>query len=209
MGRHNHENNVAVPGYGKPVVLSGDDSFVNNPAQSQLYSYIADDSDAVWNDEGDLWAFVSDTAGFNDYDDFAPGSTQSVHRQLREGAEGHRDGPEAGRHRADGGGRRLPATAEHRLADDANGVGIDGPQWVLEHWSDLQHRRSSSSRGSRTWPTTSGRACRTSSTSPTPAAAPAAYAAARAASTNGRIWKMVLDRNDPTKVTSLLDPDRR
>ena len=37
MGRHNHENSVAVRGYGKPVVLSGDDSFVSNPAQSQLY----------------------------------------------------------------------------------------------------------------------------------------------------------------------------
>ena len=54
MGRHNHENSVAIPGYGKPVVLSGDDSFVCNPAQAQLYSYIADDSDAVWNDEGEL-----------------------------------------------------------------------------------------------------------------------------------------------------------
>ena len=27
MGRHNHENNVAIPGYGKPVVISGDDTF--------------------------------------------------------------------------------------------------------------------------------------------------------------------------------------
>ena len=68
MGRHNHENSVAVPGYGKPVVLSGDDSFVSNPAQAQLYSYIAGSSDAVWNDEGDLWAFVAD--GVDDYYDF-------------------------------------------------------------------------------------------------------------------------------------------
>ena len=43
MGRHNHENSVAIPGYGQPVVLSGDDSFVSNPAQAQLYSYIADE----------------------------------------------------------------------------------------------------------------------------------------------------------------------
>lgn len=48
MGRHNHENSVAIPGYDKPVVLSGDDTFTGNPAQSQLYSYIADDADAVW-----------------------------------------------------------------------------------------------------------------------------------------------------------------
>ena len=52
MGRLNHENNVAVPGYGKPVLLSGDDAFVSNPAQSQVYAYIADDADAVWNDTG-------------------------------------------------------------------------------------------------------------------------------------------------------------
>ena len=38
MGRLNHENNVAVPGYGKPVLLSGDDAFVSNPAQSQVYA---------------------------------------------------------------------------------------------------------------------------------------------------------------------------
>ena len=31
MGRHNHENSVAIPGYGHPVVLSGDDSFVIDP----------------------------------------------------------------------------------------------------------------------------------------------------------------------------------
>ena len=31
MGRHNHENSVAVPGYGKPVVLSGDDTFTSGP----------------------------------------------------------------------------------------------------------------------------------------------------------------------------------
>ena len=32
MGRHNHENAVAIPGYGKPVVLSGDDTFTSGPA---------------------------------------------------------------------------------------------------------------------------------------------------------------------------------
>ena len=89
MGRHNHENSVAIPGYGKPVVLSGDDSFVSNPAQAQLYSYIADDSDAVWNDEGDLWAFVAD--GVDDYYDFGDRLADERDRQVRQGAEGHRD----------------------------------------------------------------------------------------------------------------------
>ena len=31
MGRHNHENSVPLPGYGKPVVLSGDDTFTSGP----------------------------------------------------------------------------------------------------------------------------------------------------------------------------------
>ena len=77
MGRHNHENSVAVPGYGNPVVLSGDDSFVNIPAQSQLYCYIAKNSKEVWKDQGDLWAFVSDAPGVHDYYDFPAGSTRA------------------------------------------------------------------------------------------------------------------------------------
>jgi hypothetical protein len=71
MGRHNHENSVAVPGYGQPVVLSGDDTF-SAPA-SQLYLYTADDADGVWNDEGALWAFRSDVAAVNDYGDLSSG----------------------------------------------------------------------------------------------------------------------------------------
>ena len=112
MGRHNHENSVAIPGYGKPVVLSGDDTFVSNPAQAQLYSYIADDSDAVWNDEGDLWAFVAD--GVDDYYDFADQLADERDRQVRQGPEGHRDRHRPRRHRADGGRQGLPAAAERR-----------------------------------------------------------------------------------------------
>ena len=31
MGRHNHENNVAIPGFDDLVVLSGDDTFTSGP----------------------------------------------------------------------------------------------------------------------------------------------------------------------------------
>ncbi len=63
MGRHNHENNVAIPGFGDLVVLSGDDTFTSGPltippkdrflrahapAQSQLYSYIAPTQTHCW-----------------------------------------------------------------------------------------------------------------------------------------------------------------
>lgn len=73
MGRHNHENSVAIPGYGDAVILSGDDTF--SAPGSQLYMYIADDRDAVWNDQGHLFAFrgTLDSTG-NDYGDILPGT---------------------------------------------------------------------------------------------------------------------------------------
>lgn len=75
MGRHNHENAVAIPGYGHPVVLSGDDTF--SAPSSQLYLYMAGNADAVWNDEGHLYAFVSDDPAINDYGDLAYGDKVS------------------------------------------------------------------------------------------------------------------------------------
>ena len=69
MGRHNHENSVAVPGYGHPVVLSGDDTF-SAPA-SQLYLYEAASSAALWADTGKLYAFKSSNPAINDYGDLA------------------------------------------------------------------------------------------------------------------------------------------
>ena len=77
MGRHNHENSVAIPGYGYPVVLSGDDTF-SAPA-SQLYMYRAANATGVWDDTGDLYAFKPSVANaaINDYGDLAPGVTIS------------------------------------------------------------------------------------------------------------------------------------
>ncbi|MGZ8782620.1 MAG: hypothetical protein ACXWZB_03890, partial [Gaiellaceae bacterium] len=69
MGRHNHENSVAIPGYGEPVVLSGDDTF-SAPA-SQLYLYNANSSDDLWADKGALYAFKADDPAKNDYGDLS------------------------------------------------------------------------------------------------------------------------------------------
>jgi hypothetical protein len=84
MGRHNHENNVAIPGYDHPVLLSGDDTFTSNPAQSQLYSYMAANADAVWNDQGALYGFKSDNPAVDDYYDFPIGSSMSVSGEFVE-----------------------------------------------------------------------------------------------------------------------------
>src|SRR6185436_16904174 len=73
LGRMNHENSVAVPAYDEAVLVTGDDTF-SAPA-SQLYMYVADDADAVWNDEGHLWAFKSDNAAVNDYGDLSLGTS--------------------------------------------------------------------------------------------------------------------------------------
>jgi hypothetical protein len=199
LGRLNHENSVAIPGFGHPVLLTGDDAFVNVPAQSQVYSYMASDADAVWNDQGDLWAFVSDTAGINDYDDIAPGTNPQLTGHFvkvpKNIATGRKpDGTDL--MSTDVGYPPPPNTGWQTV----NGVGIDGPQWVLEHWSDLNDvfqftRIEDMAYDKRdgmqnvVYMADSGRGI--------------AGAPQPGRSTNGRIWKMVLDKTDPTKVTSL------
>jgi hypothetical protein len=201
MGRHNHENDVAIPGYGKPVVMSGDDSFVNNPAQSQLYSYIAPSASAVLSDQGDLWAFVSDTAGFDDYLDFAPGSTQEITGHFVKVPKDIATGRKADGTDLMSADKGYPAPPnDGSWQRDPSGKGIDGPQWVLEHWGDLNgvfqfvrvediayDKRPGKS--NFVYVVDSGRGT---------AGAPQA-----GRSTNGRVWKMVLDPADPTKVLSM------
>ena len=62
-GRHNHENQVVVPGWDKGIVsLSGDDTFTSTssparPNLSQLYLYSAKNAAHFLNDDGTLWGF--------------------------------------------------------------------------------------------------------------------------------------------------------
>ena len=75
MGRHNHENSVAIPSYDEAVILSGDDTF--SAPSSQMYMYVAEDRDAVWNDEGKLYGFVPGNPAVNDYGDIEVGDSVS------------------------------------------------------------------------------------------------------------------------------------
>jgi hypothetical protein len=208
MGRHNHENSVGLEGYRHPVVLSGDDTFTA-PA-SQLYMYTARNGGAVWNDEGQLWAFVSDDPATNDYGDLS--GTESVSGRFiqvpRIIATGKKaDGTDA--KSADVGFPTPPASA-----------GLpDGPQWLLEHWSntnnvfqfirveDIAYDRKHSNvvyvadtGEPRALPDpATGRLMRgpSGTIGPWP---------------NGRMFKFVFDKRDPTKVTSLsilIDGDAR
>ena len=83
---------------------------------------------------------------------------------------------------------------------------IDGPQWVLEHWGDIQPqpafqfvRIEDMAYDKRpgmenvVYLVDSGRGTLPNVTPPP----------GHARSTNGRVWKMVLDKSDPTKVLSL------
>jgi len=219
MGRHNHENNVAIPGFDDLVVLSGDDTFTSGPltippggpntetsaaSQSQLYSYIASDTDELLADEGELWAFVSDNTSFDDYYDFIPGSAQSVSghfiqvpKNIATGKD--IDGSEL---KAADLGYPLPPTdgSWQRDLRSAAPLGIDGPQWVLEYWSQLNNvfdfvraediaYDKRPGMGNVVYVVDTGRGT--------------AGVSQPGRSTNGRVWKMVLDPDDPTVVDSL------
>ncbi|HXU97123.1 MAG TPA: hypothetical protein VFP03_03395 [Jiangellaceae bacterium] len=219
MGRHNHENAVPIPGFGKPVVLSGDDTFTSGPltvsipsgpvpSQSQLYSYIAPNADAVLADTGDLWAFVSDTPSVKNYYDVIPSSGTvvtghfiKVPKDIATGVKA--DGTEL---KAADKGYPLPPTdgSWQRDLRSVAPLGIDGPQWVLEYWSDINNvfqfvrvediaYDKRPGMGNVVYIVDSGRGRTATQSLDTP----------NFRSTNGRIWKMVLDPSDPTKVTSL------
>ncbi len=219
MGRHNHENAVPIPGFDDLVLLSGDDTFTNNPSQSQLYSYIAPNADAVWNDQGSLWAFVSDDADYQVYEDFVPGDTTAIEGHFIEVprliATGRKaDGTElmsADVPASLGGPYPAPPTGSSWQRDPVTGIGVDGPQWVLEYWSQ-QHdvfdfvrvediaydKRPDMS--NVVYIVDSGRG--TAPTQPAPPTPPVPTFGP-GLSTNGRVWKMVLDPADPKHVTAL------
>ena len=219
MGRHNHENSVALPGYRRPVLLSGDDTFTSGPltgvsglgtvpGQSQLYSYIASSSRSLLRDQGDLWAFVSDTPGVRSYYDVLPGSGTVVQGHFIKVPKNIATGMNAD-------GTPLKAADVGYPAPPTNGswqtdlrsttpVGIDGPQWVLEYWSDTNDvfqfvRIEDIAYDKRpgmhnvVYLADSGRGRRPDQSLDTP----------NFRSTNGRVWRMELDKKDPTKVTSL------
>ena len=221
MGRHNHENTVPLPGFEDSVLVSGDDTFtsgpltgvtfpagVSVPAQSQLYSYIAPSSQAVLADKGDLYAFVSDTPGVKNYYDVLPGSGTTVTGHFikvpKNIATGRNaDGTEI--KAADVGFPAPPTNGSwQRDLRSVDPLGIDGPQWVLEYWSDIHNvfqfvrvediaYDKRPGMGNVVYIVDSGRGRRPTESLDTP----------NFRSTNGRVWRMVLDKQDPTKVTSL------
>jgi Alkaline phosphatase PhoX len=204
MGRHNHENSVAVPGFDELVVLSGDDTFQTNPpASSQLYMYTAEDTDELWADEGTLHAFVADGTD-NDYFDLQPGETISgsfvaVPDEIAKGKD------------ADDGHELTQAVDFPAYPVPSGGPSVppDGPQWILDQWGNVANTPSVAGNdvfdfirlediaydkrpgmSNVVYIADSGRAT-------------AGPANQLTTSTNGRIYKMVLDPDetgDPTEA---------
>ena len=130
MGRFNHENTVAIPGFDELVLLSGDDTFQTNPpASSQLYMVTAANTDELWADRGTLRAFMADGTD-NDYFDLQPGETihghfESVPSDIARGkaADGHEL-------------TRAVDYPSYPAPFGSPSVPPDGPQWVLDQWGD-------------------------------------------------------------------------
>ena len=196
QGRHNHENNVIVPGGWSGIYgISGDDTFTfpSTPARpnlSQLYLSASNNWKAFQKDESTLWAFrVTGTGGApidpadalngaNDYLDIAPG--------------------------VDWTGEFIPVPE-----DIARGTTGDLPQDALEDWSnannvfqfvrvedvayDPDNPREvyfADTGNSRLIDPGTGRLYRAPSGTP------------GTTSSNGRIFKIVMNAADPTKVDS-------
>jgi hypothetical protein len=175
MGRHNHENSVALEGYGHPVVLSSDDTF--SAPGSQLYLYGARSAQAVLRDEGQLWAFQGSNPAVNDYGDLSGTASTS--------------------------GRFIPVPREIAVGDqtplenwsNANNVfqfirlediAYDRRDKNIVYIADTGEPRAQPD------PTT-GRLRRGGAVPPNP----------MGPYPNGRIFKFVFDPKDPTKVNSL------
>lgn len=197
MGRHNHENDVGLPGYGHPVVLSGDDTF-DAPA-SQLYVYSASSGEALWNDEGTLYAFRSDNSAINDYGDMTlltsiPGEFIPVPPMIATGK------------RADG---TDVTSADFGYPAPPSAAIPDGPQWVLEHWSNQNNVFQFIRVEDIAYDRTHGNVVYFADTGEPRAVADPATTRLRRGSTstgpymNGRLFKIVLDPANPLEVLSL------
>jgi hypothetical protein len=215
MGRLNHENSLAVPGFRAPVVLTGDDTFVNSPSQSQLYSYIARNADAVWNDTGRMFAFVSNDPLKQRYEDFPRGSTATISgkfiRVPKLIATGRNpDGTDVMSTDAEAalgvpaGTYAVPTDGSFSRPPGAiTGPSVDGPQWVLERWSQLNGVFRFIRLEDMAYDKRVGRQNVVYIVDSGRGAAGALNTSGVDKSTNGRVWQMVLNKADPTKVTSL------
>jgi hypothetical protein len=222
MGRHNHENDVAIPGFDKLVVLSGDDTFTSGPltdplstttppaalapAQSQLYSYTAGNTKNPARRQGRPVGVRLGRPGLQRLLRLHPGLDPSVSGHFIKVPRNIATGKEQGRIRDHLCRRRL----SRRRRTTAAGSGIFGPDRAGSASTGLS---GCSSTGAT--PTTCSDFVRVEDIAydKRPAWQNVVYvadtgrgtggASQAGRSTNGRVWKMVLEPDDPRKVDSL------
>jgi len=187
MGRHNHENQVLIPGgWNKLAFLSGDDTF--SAPGSQLYLYLANDAGQVLADKGHLWAFqvkkangkqVDPNDPFNDANDYLeihPGDTFGG--RFIQVPDEIADGTTAGN----------PQDALEAWSNDNNifqFVRVEDIAYDPDHPRDVYFADTGTSRLAESG--TTGRLVRLSSGGIT---------------SNGRIFKMVMNATNPRVVDS-------
>ena len=121
MGRHNHENEMVLPGdWDQIAIISGDDTFTPPAPASQLYLYLADDLDALWADHGSLWAFQATARNGAKVDAMNPLNNANDYSDIVLGD--HFQGRFI----------RVPAKI-------AKGLTSDEPQTALEKWSNANN----------------------------------------------------------------------
>jgi hypothetical protein len=190
MGRHNHENTVIIPGGWDDIVsLSGDDTF--SAPSSQLYMYNAASPGALKQDKGSLWAFqVTGVDGVPLADPDDPFNNANDYLEIVAGVDYQ--------------GHFIP------VPDDvADGTTAARPQTALEDWSnannvfqfvrvedvdyDPDNPRdvyfADTGTNGLIESETTGRLIRS-------------VGAVGAVTSFGRIFKMVLNEDDPTEVDS-------
>jgi hypothetical protein len=195
MGRHNHENVVVVPGGWKQVVsLSGDDTFT--APSSQLYLHTANKPDQLLNDKGQLWAFQVTATGDGDVEPSDPFNDANDYLEIGAGD--------------DWSGRFI-----HVPTDIARGLTDQAPQAALENWSNennvFQFVRVEDIAYDPLDPRTvyftdTG----TNRLAEDPATGRLTRLSSGGVTTNGRVFKMVLNEKDPRIVDSfsiLVDAD--
>ncbi len=185
MGRLNHENTIVVPGgWDQLALLTTDDTF--NAPSSQLYMYMADDQEAIFADTGSLFAFrVTGTDGIpvdptnpqngaNDYLDIGVGESAQ--------------------------GEFIPVPEAIAKGD----------QNVLEAWSNENNVFQAIRLEDLAYDVNNPRVVYIADTGATRVVPNPADGRLRRGpggtigfADNGRIWKMVLNADDPTVVDSL------
>jgi hypothetical protein len=115
MGRLNHENTIALPGYNQLAMLTTDDTFSGPSAQ--LYLNLANHESYIWEDKDSLWAFRVTRTDEGPVDATDPFYEANDYLGLRPGDDWQ--------------GEFIPVPKKI-----ARGLTDEAPQAALENWSN-------------------------------------------------------------------------